>query len=142
MTRHKDKGPESTQAHPKRESLLNGRLPAQGTEQARRSQRKSERSRELTAEEENIIQEAACYCLHHFPMLWTTGGLPEERLANDHSRQLTIRVFLRCPTGHEGYLGELLYDGKNFTELTDRKIMRERAKTVAADPERARQWNE
>jgi hypothetical protein len=145
MTRHKDHVPEHTHDPPERESPLNGRLPAKITEQGRRPQRttpKRERERELTEEEEHIIQEAACYCLHHFPMLWTTEGVPEERRAEDGSCQWMIRVYLRYPTGHEGYLGDLLYDGKQFAELTDREIMRERAKTIAADPERTRQGNE
>jgi hypothetical protein len=100
------------------------------------------RRRALTEEDENIISEAATYCLHHFPMLWTTGGLPEERVGEDGSRHWIIRVYLRYPTGFDGYLGDLLYDGKQFTELTDRELMRQRAKAIAADPEGIRQWNE
>jgi hypothetical protein len=66
------------------------------------------RSRRLeVTSEQNIIREAMCYCLHHFPMLWTTGGLPQERVGDDGSRQWIIRVYLRYPTGFEGYLGDL-----------------------------------
>jgi hypothetical protein len=99
-------------------------------------------ARALTEEQEHIIEEAMTYCLHHFPMLWTTGGIPEERIQDDGSRCWVIQVYLRYPTGHEGYLGDLLYDGKMFTQLTDREVMRQRAKQIAADPERMRKWNE
>lgn len=99
------------------------------------------RPREFTEEEQFILRDAMCYCLHHFPMLWTTGGLREEPGKNG-SRRWIIPVYLRYPTGHEGYLGDLLYDGKQFTELTDREIMRERAKQIAADPDRIRKWDE
>lgn len=97
---------------------------------------------DVTEEDERIISAAATYCLLHFPMLWTTGGLPEEGRAENGSRQWIIRMYLRYPTGHEGYLGDLLYDGKEFTELTDRQLMLERATKIAADPEGIRQWNE
>ena len=103
---------------------------------------KAQRQNALTKEQEHILEEAMTYCLQHFPMLWTTGGAPEERLQDDGSRCWVIRVYLRYPAGHEGYLGDLLYDGKTFTQLTDRDVMRQRAKEIAADPERMRQWNE
>jgi hypothetical protein len=94
----------------------------------------------FVAEEEQILRQAAIYCLRTFPMLWTVGGIKEE-LGTDGSRRWIIAVYLRYPTGHEGYLGDLLYDGKEVTELTDREIMRQRAREIAADPERLRAWN-
>lgn len=94
----------------------------------------------LTTEQERIIQEAAGYCLRNYPMLWTTGGVPQVRHAQNGSRQWLIHVFLRYPTGQECYLGDLLYDGKKFLELTARQIMRERAKEFA-DSQRARKGN-
>jgi hypothetical protein len=99
-------------------------------------------TRALTKEQEHILEGAMTYCLHHFPMLWTTVGVPEERLQDDGSRHWIIHVYLRYPTGHAGYLGDLRYDGKTFTQLTDREVMRQRAKQIAADPERMRKWNE
>ena len=96
---------------------------------------------EIFAEEEQILREAAIYCLLTFPTLWTVGGIKEER-GTDGSRKWIIAVHLRYPTGHEGYLGDLLYDGKVVTELTDRAIMRQRAKQIAADPKGIREWNE
>jgi hypothetical protein len=103
---------------------------------------KRKTSRALTEEEQQLLIEAMSYCLHHFPMLWTTGGLPEERVGKDGVRQWIIQVHLRYPTGFDGYLGDLLYDGKQFIEMTDREIMRERAQQIAADPKGIRQWNE
>jgi len=141
MKRHKDSAPEPARDRHEWDRPRNGRVPARGTEQAK-GQLSAAAEREPTEEGQHIIQEAASYCLDHFPMLWTTGGLPAERRATDGSRQWIIRVYLRYPTGFEGYLGDLLYDGKQFTELTERAIMRERAKSIAADPEGIRQWNE
>lgn len=99
------------------------------------------RPREFTEEEQLILREAMCYCFEHFPLLWTTGGIREEPGANG-SRRWIIPVYLRYPTGHEGYLGDLGYDGKQFAPLTERAVMRERAEQIATDPERMRQWNE
>lgn len=115
------------------------------TKETRKKASKTARQKQccdVSEEDERIISAAATYCLLHFPMLWTTGELPEERRGEDGSRQWIIRVYLRYPTGHEGYLGDLLYDGKEFTQLTDRETMLERAKQIAADPERMRKWNE
>jgi len=75
------------------------------------------------------------------PMLWTVAGIKEER-GGDGSLRWIIAVHLRYPTGFEGYLGDLLYDGAKITELTDPELMRERATKIAADPEGIRQWNE
>lgn len=75
-------------------------------------------------------------------MLWTPRDLPEECTGENGSRQWIIHVYLCYPTGFNGYLGDLLYDSKEFSQLTDREIMRERAKQIAADPERDRKWNE
>jgi hypothetical protein len=96
---------------------------------------------ESSAEEEQILRKAAIHCLFTFPMLWTVGGIKEEQ-GTDGPRRWVIAVHLRYPTGHEGYLGDLLYDGKEFTELTDREVMRQRAKQIAADPKGIREWNE
>jgi hypothetical protein len=65
-----------------------------------------------------------------------------EEKGSDGSRRWIIAVNLRYPTGFEGYLGDLVYDGAQITELTDLELMRERARQIAADPEGIRQWNE
>jgi hypothetical protein len=111
------------------------------TQRKTTAEERKKKAAEIFAEEEQILRQAAIYCLFHFPMLWTVGGIKEER-GNDGSRKWIIAVHLRYPIGHEGYLGDLLYDGKAVTELTDREVMRQRARQIAADPERIRQWNE
>jgi hypothetical protein len=102
---------------------------------------RAKKAAEVFAEEEQILRQAAIYCLLHFPTLWTVGGIKEES-GTDGSRKWIIAVYLRYPTGHEGYLGDLLYDGKVITEITDREVMRQRSKKIAADPERLRKWND
>jgi hypothetical protein len=93
--------------------------------------------------EEQILQKAQIYLLFEAkrPMLWTVAGIREEKGA-DGSRRWVIAVHLRYPTGFEGYLGDLLYDGEKITELTELNLMKERARQIAADPEGLRQWNE
>jgi hypothetical protein len=105
----------------------------------KRRQRKSE----INPEEEEILKKAQIYLLFEAgrPMLWTVAGIREER-ADDGSRRWIIAVNLRYPTGFAGYLGDLLYDGTRFTELTDLELMRERGRQIAADPEGIRQWDE
>jgi hypothetical protein len=74
-------------------------------------------------------------------MLWTVAGIRAEKHA-DGERRWVIAVNLRYPTGFEGYLGDLVYDGTHFTELTNLELMRQRARQIAADPEGMRQWDE
>jgi hypothetical protein len=97
----------------------------------------------INEQEEQILQRAQIYLLFEAkrPMLWTVAGIREEKGA-DGIRRWIIAVHLRYPTGFEGYLGDLLYDGARITELTDLELMRERAQQIAADPEGIRQWNE
>jgi hypothetical protein len=101
------------------------------------------RKPEIDPEEEEILKKAQIYLLFEAgrPMLWTVAGIREEK-AEDGSRRWIIAVNLRYPTGFEGYLGDLLYDGERFTELTDVELMWERGRQIAADPERERMWNE
>ena len=112
-----------------------------GTTAAESKRRK--RKPEVNQEEEEILKRAQIYLLFEAkrPMLWTVAGICEER-GDDGSRRWIIAINLRYPTGFEGYLGDLLYDGTRFTELTDRELMRERARQIAADPEGVREWNE
>jgi hypothetical protein len=107
----------------------------------RPTSRKAPKKPQIDEEEERICRTAAIYCLRTFPMLWTVGGIKEEK-GEDGSRRWIIAVYLRYPTGHEGYVGDLLYDGERITELTSREVMKERSRKIAADPERLRQWNE
>ena len=95
------------------------------------------------AEEEAILKRAQIYLLFEAkrPMLWTVAGIREEK-ADDGSRRWVIAVHLRYPTGHEGYLGDLLFDGERVTELTDLELMRQRGRVIAADPALQREWDE
>ena len=92
-------------------------------------------------EEEKILQKAAVYCLRTFPMLWTVGGI-EEADTEHGVRRWIIAVYLRYPTGFEGYLGDLLYDGRQFIQLTDQEIMRKRARRIETDPALQQEWDE
>ena len=92
-------------------------------------------------EEERILKRAQIYLLFEAqrPMLWTVADIREEK-GDDGSRRWVIAVHLRYPTGHEGYLGDLLFDGERVTELTDLELMRQRGREIAADPARQREW--
>ena len=101
------------------------------------------RNRLLNEEEEEIFKKAQIYLLFEAgrPHLWTVVDIREES-GEDGSRRWILAVNLCFPTGFEGYLGDLIYDGTRFTELTDLELMRERARQIAADPEGRRQWDE
>ena len=95
----------------------------------------------INEEEERILKKAQIYLLFEAqrPMLWTVADIREEK-GEDGSRRWIIAVHLRYPTGHEGYLGDLVYDGERVTELTDLELMRRRGREIAADPARQREW--
>ena len=97
----------------------------------------------IDEEEEAILKRAQIYLLFEVqrPMLWTVADIREEK-AEDGSRQWIIAVHVRFPTGHEGYLGDLLFDGERITELTELELMRQRGRVIAADPECERKWQE
>jgi len=101
------------------------------------------RKPEIDEETELILRKAQTYLLFEAkrPMLWTVAAIREEK-GDDGLRHWIIAVHLRYPTGFEGYLGDLLYDGSKITELTDLDLMRQRAQQIADDPEGIRQWNE
>ena len=104
---------------------------------------KRKRKPEIKEEEEQILKKAQIYLLFEAkrPMFWTVAGIREER-GDDSTRRWIIAVHLRYPTGHEGYLGDLAYDGTKIAELTDLALMQERAKKIADDPERERKWHD
>ena len=99
------------------------------------------RKREAEAFSENeILRAASIHLVRKHGGLLVATALKEE-----HSEGLPrwiITVILRYPTGHEGYVGDLLYDGKVFTFLTPPEIRNERVKKIAADPKGIRKWNE
>lgn len=95
---------------------------------------------ETNEEEEYLLREALKYLLRNEGMLLVPTDVREERRG-----KATVWIFtvaLRYPTGHEGCIGDLLYDGKTFEFLTPAEERNERAKQIAADPERLRKWNE
>ena len=96
----------------------------------------------IDEEEEAILKRAQIYLLFEArrPMLWTVADIREEK-SDDGTQRWIIAVHLRYPTGHEGYLGDLLFDGERITELTDLEAMRERGREIAADPARQREWD-
>jgi hypothetical protein len=97
----------------------------------------------IDQEEEEILKKAQIYLLFEAgrPHLWTVADIREEK-GEDGSRHWIIAVNLRYPTGFEGYLGDLMYDGTRITELTDLELMRERSRQIASNPERDKKWNE
>ena len=95
----------------------------------------------LINKEERILRAATIYLIRKVGGLLVATGVREERDSKG-SRTWIITVTLRYPTGHEGYVGELLYDGTDFSLLTPDDVMKERARKIAADPEGIRKWDE
>jgi hypothetical protein len=73
-------------------------------------------------------------------MFLVATGIREARIRG--FRVWIITVTLRYGAGDEGYIGDLLYDGEEFTFLTEQSVMDERARKIADDPERIKKWNE
>jgi hypothetical protein len=95
---------------------------------------------EVIDEEEWILREATKYLVFNHGMFLVATGLCKSRMKGE--KVWIITVTLRYTTGHEGTIGDLLFDGKNFTFLTPPELRKERARQIAADPERMRKWNE
>lgn len=89
---------------------------------------------------ERLLRKATIHLIMHVGGLLVATGLREEKFHG--ARRWIIEVTLRYPTGHEGYVGELEYDGKEFRILTPASTWRQRIKKIAADPEGIRLWNE
>jgi hypothetical protein len=101
---------------------------------------KSRREPEDLDEEERILREATGYLITKHGMFLVATGLREVRIKG--FRVWIITVTLRYGFGDEGYIGDLLYDGEAFTFLTEQSVMDDRARKIAENPERIRQWNE
>ena len=95
---------------------------------------------EFTDEEESILEEATKHLVFKHGMFLVASGIRETSIKG--LQVWVITVTLRYTTGHEGCIGELLYDGEEFTLLTEQSVMDERARQIADDPERLRKWNE
>ena len=104
-------------------------------EVARRSKRP-----EIHEEEERILREATQHLIRNHGGLFVATGLRKEQ--DKGVPKWLITVTLRYPTGHEGYVGDLVYNGQSFTFLTEESRIDERVRQIASDPEHVRQWNE
>jgi hypothetical protein len=91
-------------------------------------------------QEERIYRAAIKYLLFNHGHLLVPTAHREMRIKGFPIWIFTVT--LRYPTGFEGYVGDLLYDGENFTFLTEQSLMDERVRQIAANPERDRKWNE
>lgn len=131
---------ESTQrARPsKYESPMVKKVP--NTTRSRVSATANRRQPQVTDEEEQILREATKHLVFQHGMFLVATGLREARIKA--VRVWIITVTLRYTTGHEGYIGDLLYDGEEFSFLTPPEVRKERARQIAADPERTRKWND
>ena len=89
---------------------------------------------------ERILRAATLHLITKHGGLFVATGLREMRIKG--FPVWIITVTLRYTTGFEGYVGDLLYDGDNFTLLTAETVIEERVRQIAADPEGIRQWNE
>jgi hypothetical protein len=94
---------------------------------------------EIIDEEEEILRAATIHLIRKHGGLLVATGLREEH--GNGSRQWIITVTLRYPTGHEGYIGDLLYDGRTFSFLTSDDVIVERARQIEADPALQREWD-
>jgi hypothetical protein len=101
---------------------------------------KRRRKPEVLDEEERILREATKYLVFEHGMFLVATGIREARIKG--FRVWIITVTLRYAAGDEGYIGDLLYHGDDFTFLTEQSVMDARAQKIADDPERIRQWNE
>jgi hypothetical protein len=95
---------------------------------------------ELNRGEEEILRAATLHLMQKQGMFLVATGAREVRIRG--LQVWIITVTLRFTTGHEGYIGDLHYDGEEFTFLTEQPVMDERARKIADDPERLRKWNE
>lgn len=94
----------------------------------------------VNQQEEQLYLAAIKYLLFNHGHLLVPTAHREIRIKG--IRVWIITVTLRYTTGFEGYVGDLLYDGENFTFLTEQSVMDERVRRISADPEGIRQWNE
>ena len=83
--------------------------------------------------EEEILRAATLHLITKHGMFLVATGVREASVKG--IKIWIITVSLRYTTGHEGYIGDLLYDGEEFTFLTPPDIRKERARQIAADPE-------
>lgn len=112
-----------------------------GRANGRQSTRRKQGPESIDDEEEEILRAATIHLIRKHGGLLVATGAREERSEVGSPRWI-IAVTLRYPTGHEGYVGDLLYDGKEFAFLTPPEVINQRVEQIAADPERQRKWDE
>jgi hypothetical protein len=91
-------------------------------------------------EEERILRAATLHLITKHGMFLVATGAREVHIKG--MPVWIITVTLRFDKDIEGYIGDLLYDGEEFTFLTEPSVIDERARKIANDPERLRKWNE
>jgi hypothetical protein len=98
------------------------------------------RKPEDLSEEEQVLRAATLHLMmKHGSLLVATGA----RATTIKGHKVWIlTVTLRYDPGDECHVGDLLYDGEQFTFLTEQVVMDERVRQFAEDPERLRRWNE
>src|SRR2546426_5668142 len=94
---------------------LTAKRPAKTRKTTRRKQ-----EAEINNQEERVLQAATMHLIRKVGGLFVATGLRKQP-GRDRLRWL-ITVTLRYPTGHEGYFGDLLYDGEKFTMLTEDSV--------------------
>ena len=144
VSKRTEKTPEAASIRSPREYVSEGESPVKQATQHRQAKAaeatRPNRLPDSTDEEEQILRAATIYLIRKVGGLFVATGLREEH--DQRGRRWIITVTLRYPTGQEGYVGELLYDGKEFTLLTEESVIDERVRQIAADPQGIRQWNE
>ena len=93
---------------------------------------------EIDEQHEEICRAATLYLITNVGGLFVATGVSQTSIKG--FKIWIITVTMRYPTRHEGYVGDLLYDGDVFTMLTEDKVIGERVDKIAADPERKRKW--
>jgi hypothetical protein len=107
---------------------------------ARATRRKRRETPGFDQKEEAILRAATLELITKHGGHFVATDLRETRI--EGTQVWIITVTLRYTTGHEGYVGDLLYDGNAFTFLTEQSVIDDRVRQIAADPEGNRQWNE
>ena len=100
----------------------------------------SPRKSGLLSKKERILQKATEHLILKHGGLLVATALREARVKG--SRVWIITVTVRYPTGHEGYVGDLLYDGSEFTFLTPPEVVTERVRQIEGNPALQREWDE
>jgi hypothetical protein len=85
---------------------------------------------QINEEEERMLREATLYLIRNHGGLFVATALRKEQ--TEGSTRWVITVTLRYPSGHEGYVADLLYDGHAFALLTDPSEIDERVRKIAA----------